>query len=333
MNVLTSSSTPPNTTRPQKRRIEEDENDSRTGRDVAMDRSPTPERPKRAVPKRARVATHASGGGDGKEPKAGKSTTQEDGSDVDVGLLLASLPSDALLPLLNSLLTSQPSLKPLVLSLIPRPTLSTALQSISISAKKLRDAYPYSNATSFSSASFGTLGSTSFGSARGTQSVMRDDYVLSRIRPHISEFVSTCFSYLPYFSFIPTEDQSTSVNTALRTQLKERIHPGEGFQFLQSLTSQILDQPPLTQSSLVPLIMPRLLEEWKAWVDRVDVVVNGEGGMFGQEMVQSWMRALDGFALAKGHGTEAMREIRDRFVARAGWLLGRQSLPETMEEL
>jgi hypothetical protein len=170
-------------------------------------------------------------------------------------------------------------------------------------------------------------------SSTGTQSGMRDDYVLSRIRPHISDFISTCVSYLPYFSLLSTNDSQSSASAAARSQLKERIHPSEGFQFLQALTSHVLSQPPLTLSSLGPMIMPRLAEEWKAWVDRVDAVVNTEGGMFGQEMVQSWMRALDGFSETRGHGTEVMREVRDRLVAKVGWLLGRQLLPETMEEL
>lgn len=72
-----------------KRRLEVDDDFDENGRsvkDVAMDRSPTPERPKRAAPKRARttpvVITVA---------KEGKEEQQKGGNeahDVDVGVLL-----------------------------------------------------------------------------------------------------------------------------------------------------------------------------------------------------------------------------------------------------
>ena len=70
-----------------KRRLEHDEDEGK--HDVAMDRSPTPERPdrpKRAVPKRARTTPASVGSAkDGKYAKEGKSSGD---NDVDVGLLL-----------------------------------------------------------------------------------------------------------------------------------------------------------------------------------------------------------------------------------------------------
>lgn len=85
-------------TRAQKRRHEpEDEDDSgrhglahatTTGsRDDAMDRSPTPERPKKAPPKRARVMNVVETGNKEKG-KENKPPGAEDGGDVDVGVLL-----------------------------------------------------------------------------------------------------------------------------------------------------------------------------------------------------------------------------------------------------
>jgi hypothetical protein len=84
-----------NPSRTLKRRFEQDDEqtDQSSGhgsgaRDVAMERSPTPERPKRAAPKRARnAATFA------QEPK-GERTSKEhpnssvENQDVDVGVLL-----------------------------------------------------------------------------------------------------------------------------------------------------------------------------------------------------------------------------------------------------
>lgn len=74
--------------------------------------------------------------------------------------------------------------------------------------------------------------------------------------------------------------------------------------------------------------MPRLTQEWKAWVERVDQVVNRDGGMFGQEVVRSWESGLDRFADSKGDGVEAMRAIRDQWVSKVGWLVGRQPMEE-----
>ncbi len=280
----------------------------------------------------------------------------------------ATLPPQSLLPLLASLLSAQPSLKPTILSLIPRPTLDAALQGLANSAQKLKDAYPYSNspfsqptpssfggpggfgssrspAASFS-AGFGfgarPLGGTGFGSAPSSapNCGMRDEYIVSRLRPHIQDFVSACFSYLPYFSIAASSEPLSSSRSqaaqshasALRQQHKDKLHPTETYLFLAALTSHILAQPPLTQASLGPMLASRLALEWKAWIDRVDETVNREGGMFGRETVQTWARGLDEFAQAKDNGMEVMKDIRDRWVSKVGWLVGRQPV-HAMEEL
>lgn len=168
---------------------------------------------------------------------------------------------------------------------------------------------------------------------------MREEYILSRLRPHIGDFIAACHSYLPYFSYItapagppttkveaPTSAQSHA--SALQAQHRDSSHPSETYLFLAALTSHVLSQPPLTRSSLVPLILPRLTEEWKAWVNRVDQFVNRQGGMFGQETVRSWERGLEEFAHSKGDGLEVMREIFDGWVSKVGWLVGRQQLME-----
>ena len=218
------------------------------------------------------------------------------------------------------------------------------MQALAQSAKKLKDAYPYSNTSSFSatpsssfglgttlnprSSTFGTMpssagfgrpsqfGGVSSSSSQGS-SGMRDEYILSRLRPHISEYVSACFSYLPYFSYVPSSSPH-------HQQSQAKSHPSETFIILSAVTSQILSQPPLTQDSLVPAILPRLQQEWKAWVNRLDEVVNRQAGMFGGETVKSWERTLDELAEAKGNGLEVFRQIRDTWVSKVGWLVGRQ---------
>ncbi|KIK70900.1 hypothetical protein GYMLUDRAFT_32976 [Collybiopsis luxurians FD-317 M1] len=299
--------------RVQKRRLEPEEAENYP-QDEVMDRSPTPERPKRAAPKRLRTAASSdSATKDDSASRESKPRGTED-KDVDIGLLLATLPPQSLLPILTSLIRSQPSLKSAILPLIPRPTVETATQALADSSKKLREAYPYSNNSPFSSPSF----AFGFGAAPGSSSGggMRDSYIQSRLRPHISEFASTCMSYLPYFSYTSTSSQS-----ALSSQTK--AHPTEVFFFLSNLTAHVMSQPQLAQSGLEPLLLPRLSEEWDAWVARVNTVVNQEGGMFGSDTVHGWLQRLDEFATKDSQFGHVMRGVRDQWVGQVGWLVGR----------
>lgn len=241
------------------------------------------------------------------------------------------------------MLKEHPSLKSTILPLIPRPTLDTAVQVLAQSAKKLRDAYPYSNAPSFSQS---IPSSSGFGKALVAQNVsafgsgghinnnggMRDSYIVSRIRPYIAEFVATYVSYLPYFTSVPAPVASgqTHIPSALH---RDKSPPHETFLFLSAVTNHLIAQPPLTQSSLAPLLLPRLSEEWKAWIFKVDQVVNREGGMFGIETVRTWERVLDEWADGKGfEGINVMRAARDMWISKVGWLTGR-TMHQQMEEL
>ena len=359
--------------RPSKRK-HENQDDTEAGshaRDHSMDRSPTPERPKRAAPKRARMMPIL------EDPNRNETARKDNETQgaciddvIDVGVLLgqsvllaafpfmdkfsslATLPSQSLLPLLTSLLAAQPSLKSIILSLIPRPTVDTAIQTLAHSAKKLRDAYPYSTARSVSQAgsstafSFGRLSPQNVSGfeqsiSNTNSSGMRDSYIISRLRPHIMDFVTACMSYLPYFSSVtlprPTSQDTASSHTShsstLRFLHKEKSHPSESFLFLSAVTNHMFSQPPLTQSSLLPLLLPHLCEEWNAWVNRVDDVVNREGGMFGSETVRSWERILDELAERKDcEGVNIFRGVRDSWVSKVGWLIGR-TVQQPMEEL
>lgn len=347
----------------QKRRYEDVDDEPRD--EEAMDRSPTPERiVRRMIPKRARVFTeqiaHAAQAGQVKNTKDAGQVLSKANDGVDVGMLLgrpfpvlstltvlisvntASLPPQSLLPILTSLLTSHPTLKDNILALIPRPTLETAVQALNIAVKKLRDAYPYSTTQ-------GTLGfgSNPFDTSRTgwgqpaarsaphpSNSGMRDSYVISRLRPHVLEYVSTAFSYMPYFSFRENAGQSHQARTG-----KEAVvsHPTETFAYLSALTSHLMTQPPLAQQLLTTELMSRLVDEWSAWIYKVDTYVNKEGGMFGVEVVKAWARALDEFAEAKvqnknGGMEVGLRTVRDRWVSQVGWLIGRDSSQHSMED-
>jgi hypothetical protein len=56
--------------------------------------------------------------------------------------------------------------------------------------------------------------------------------------------------------------------------------------------------------------------------------------MFGSETVRSWERGLDEFADHKGpEGVQVMREVRDKWVTKVGWLVGRMGQQPMEEEL
>ncbi|KAF8527889.1 hypothetical protein BU17DRAFT_38594 [Hysterangium stoloniferum] len=311
--------------RPQKRRIENEDDESLRSGDYAMDRSPTPERPKRGPPKRLRIAAAETSAKGVTKDASDRKESKPPSSDIDVGVLLASLPQQSLLPLMMALLREQPGLKPVVLSLLPRPTLDIALQALAEASKTLRDAFPYSAPPSIVSSSFG-FGNTTFQPSSGNagNGGMRESYIISRLRPHITEFVSACFSYLHYFSYLPA---TSSLPQAQVPSVKP--HAAETFTFLSTLMSHIYSQPQLTQNELTPLLNSRLLQEWRAWIDRVDEVLNREGGMFSGEVARGWDRSLDEFA---DKDASVMKEIRDMWVTKVGWLVGRRTIVNMDED-
>lgn len=164
---------------------------------------------------------------------------------------------------------------------------------------------------------------------------MRDAYVTNRLRPHINDFASTALSYMPYFSYL--NDSSSKVQASQGSKDKAVSHPTETFEFLSTLTNHLLSQPQLTQTLLLPQILPRLLQEWMAWVNRVDNYINKEAGMFGQETASGWIRALDQYADTKLHGVEGemaagFQTVRNRWVSQVGWLVGRREVHSMEEE-
>ncbi|KAJ1310233.1 hypothetical protein OPQ81_006975 [Rhizoctonia solani] len=324
--AVAASSTP----RSNGKRRYDDSGDGESRQDSNMStRSPSPDRQRRIITKRIR-ATEA-------ESKTKVAESQDTQANVDVGVLLASLPSESLLPLLTSLINSQPNLKPLVLSLIPQPSVQTAVQALDTSAKALRDAYPYSQAsqpttsTSFGFGSFAAAASmhappsTSFGFRTNSHQSgsMREDYVRSRIRPSVVEFTSTATSYLSYFSLLPSP-QSQSPKFSRST-----LH--DSFAYLCALTVHIMHAPPLARTLLLEssILFPRLIQEWNAWIDCLDLEVNQNGGMFSAEAVREWERSLD--ELTKEGPSVGqignMQPVRDKWIEKVGWMVGR-SVPK-----
>lgn len=79
-------------TRVQKRRLEQEDEDGEPRPDVVMERSPTPERPKRAPPKRQRRVDPSTG--DGTQNRQGSKNDGTSESEVDIGVLLGTFISN-----------------------------------------------------------------------------------------------------------------------------------------------------------------------------------------------------------------------------------------------
>lgn len=223
------------------------------------------------------------------------------------------------------LLQRQPELKQTVLAIIPPPSLETAVHTLADAARKLRDAYPYSHAPtpSFASTSFGFGGGSSLFAASAPAQPQRppanrDEYVLSRLRTPIADFVSTVRSDLSYFSLHQPSTQGAT----------GRVHdPCAIYTYLAALTHHIFSQPPLAVNALCQELQERLVQEWQAWVNRVDSLVNKEGRMYPAFTVQEWANQLDGFAMHTQYPLgQQMKSVRDEWVHRAGWLIGRNAV-------
>lgn len=208
----------------------------------------------------------------------------------------------------------QPDLRKVILPLIPRPSLEDAVYALKQAAKKLHDGIPFTNVPSSS------LHHT-FGMPQ-RQSPMRNDYILGRLRPHIADFMSTCLSYFPYFSYkypalSPVKNNSSSSTLTLQ---KEKFHPAEAFAFLSNVTKLIIDQPALVIPELEPLILPRLTEEWKSWLDNLDRHANREGNMVAPSVARTWEIEIERLSDGKASGiSRLMQNVAKHFPLKQGW--------------
>lgn len=157
-------------------------------------------------------------------------------------------------------------------------------------------------------------------------------------------------------------------------QRKERPQPDETFSVLATLTNSLisLSTPAFTALAQQSDLVERLMTEWRAWLNFVDEYVNRQGEIFGQDQARSWISALDSWAEgsqaslgtgfgggfgwaahASGWGSRptgfgqpaqaarenplpGMKEIRDQWVTKVGFMVGRKPpFPgfEAMDEL
>jgi hypothetical protein len=220
----------------------------------------------------------------------------------------ASLPKDALLAILTSLIGQHPNLKPVVTALIPPPSLDAFHAALALLEKRVIDSVP-----------------------RG--SGVRDEYVWNRVRGPLDDYVTEARTFLnafvpPAAASVPTEDVA---------------HPTTIFTFLAALTASYrrievhLPRGPSADAGphyrvapndpLASHLLPALFNAWHTFATRLAHSLNAQGRILSAETVRSWFRTLDALCEPTlGHGESAARRacegVRERLVREVGWTVG-----------
>lgn len=169
------------------------------------------------------------------------------------------------MPLIHSLLTKRPSLKPLLLSLIPTPELTDILEILRKHAKQVAQDVPF-----------------------GRIEAGRESLVARRIGSSLTKFVTNVDVFMGRYL---SAEQVT-------------IHPSLPPSLLLPLTHLILTAilpllpPKLSVStdpslSLLQSLLSRVVKAWNEWVKELGVFVNTQGGMFSEGVVRGWEAGLD----------------------------------------
>lgn len=249
----------------------------------------------------------------------------------------ASLDKPALLDVFSRLLSTQPALAPLISTLLPTPSLSTVLATLASLERAVNAATP-------------------------TGAFVRPEYVWSRVRVPVEEFVTESRRFIGLF--VPNQAPPAG-HTVTEEDLS---HPSTCFEFLEALTRALLrletllpavppstspSSPSPSSSNNNPLgahLMPLTLNAWHTFLTRLSTAVQSHGKVLPNSLVQSWFDRLDdlaaesvrdrvfggagGFSNGSGSGAgagagasasavrRAMQGVRDRAKKELGWLVG-----------
>ncbi|BGO98251.1 nuclear envelope, Cut8 family protein [Rhodotorula toruloides] len=256
--------------------------------------------------KRARTVQAASEAASG-------SPASSQGPVVDLGKALASLDKPALLNVFSKLLTTSPHLASTIASFLPTPTLSTILESLSSLEHAVTSATP-------------------------TGAFLRPDYIFSRVRLPLEEYVSETKRYLSLF--VPAQQPMGTLSE------DNLAHPSTAFQFLHALTTSLLrlestlpssTSPTSSPPSANPLashLVPLTLNAWHLFLTRLSSAINTQGRVLPTSLVQSWFDQADALAGSNPLGVggerasqvrKAMEGVRERMRREVGWLVGLKS--------
>ncbi|BGP13128.1 hypothetical protein JCM10213_000869 [Rhodosporidiobolus nylandii] len=277
-----------------------------------------PVRPLLSSAKRARTAGDAVGLGAGGLSLASANSTAVG----DLGKALASLDKPSLLNVFSKLLTTSPHLAPTIAALLPTPSLSSILDMLTTLERSVLAALP-------------------------TGAFLRPDYILSRIRAPLEEYVSDTRRYLGLF--VPPQPGTSA------TSEEDLTHPSTAFQFLHALTASLIRlevaMPPSPPSSatnpatanpLASHLLPALLNAWHLFLSRLSASINQHGRVLPSSLINGWFTKLDelaplapspfdafraGGAQPHSEVRRLMEGVRDRARKEVGWLVGFKAAP------
>ncbi|KAK8866044.1 hypothetical protein IAR55_001195 [Kwoniella newhampshirensis] len=255
---------------------------------------------------------------------------------VDVGILLATLPPSAHLPILLQILRNNPSLSASILHQIPRPDLRSCINELESSFDRIRKlAGPLQPAF-------------------GRQPVMSISRRWDRVRGEADAFCRTASTFI---RFITT--RAPGASTVDSQTLFSLLHPVTSH--LLSILALIphSSQPASGSQSSAPIdtvldLAKLLLSTWNSWLLDLSSEVNEQGGMYPYSVVVQWANVIEQFASGDSvivseppvvaHWSTsstplqnlrqdiqplessfrlAFVPIREQFVTRVGWLIGR----------
>ena len=192
----------------------------------------------------------------------------------------------------NSLLTTQPQLRPLLLSLIPPPSLESFTDTLHTLESKLIAAIPQGRA-------------------------VRQEYVWGRTRVPLEEYLSEARHSLAVF--LPTNEDSPSNTFTFLHTLTASVKKVEALLPSLTATSGLLG----STNPLVAHLVPGLINAWHVFITRLSNQVNKQGKIMSAENVRTRFRLLDEVCSGSGGVTrKAMEDVRERMIKEIGWLAG-----------
>ncbi|CEH14595.1 hypothetical protein CBOM_02424 [Ceraceosorus bombacis] len=244
---------------------------------------------------------------------AGSAESTQGGNDpeVDLGKLLAMLDRPSLLVLLSRLLahSTDSTLPAQMLRHMPTPSIATFGASLDECERQVRAAIP-----------------------NATNAGVRAEWAWSRIRNPLQDFVTSAIGFFRLFDDTPGSENTNQIDNihpsttfsflhdlterllriqatlppvpdstlafAAHTALSQHEYQGSttrtnasGHDVLRSL----LDARMLSRASpntLISQLAPYLLHRWSTLLERISGAVNEEGRIFGQDMINGWLSAL-----------------------------------------
>lgn len=230
----------------------------------------------------------------------------------------ATLSKEALATLLTTLITTQPSLRPLITSLLPPPTLNNTLSRILTLERNVLSSIP----------------------AGG-----REDYIWGRVRSPLEEYLEESRGFIRVFC---AEAERGGGGGGGEDSIG---HPSTTFAFLYALTSSFrrieasLPSPPslitspnyslekrLGQDLLTTNLLPLLSVHWTDFLAKLARGINEEGRVMSGEILRGWVKRLEELSVETPGVRENLRReggargvvegVRERLVEELGWLIG-----------